>query len=163
MNERLDWLEKAAIGNLSDHRATADYLQKEGVTTLTILLAGAAGGLAYSVKGVELGKLWLVIGSGAFSIYLFVLCALLVRKVLTIGPLFTIYNEPGKLNKKSLSLDEIREEELVQAQDRICHTINRNERVAAQLNLLRMLAISSPLVFIGCSCWVAVVAFLVSC
>lgn len=151
MSDLLDWVEQAALENLRGRRANADYLQKEGVTTLTIFLAGCGGGIAYSVKGFESGDLWLAFGGTAFTVYLFILSALLVCKVLKVGSIPALYNEPRHLYQKEYSLPVMREAELKNIQKRITEAVSRNNRVADWLNRLRLLSLLSPLVLASTS------------
>jgi len=53
----LDYAESAGLENLRNHLVAADSLSKEANTTLTILLAGSAGSLAYAVKLFEASTL----------------------------------------------------------------------------------------------------------
>jgi hypothetical protein len=55
-NSRLDWIEQAGIENMKTHHVSADNLAKDSGTTLTLLLAGMAGGLTYAGKGVQEGS-----------------------------------------------------------------------------------------------------------
>lgn len=48
-----DWIEKSAVENLKQRVECADVLAKEAATTLTVLLAGAGGSLAYAVKAAD--------------------------------------------------------------------------------------------------------------
>lgn len=150
MKERefLDWVEQAGLENLKSHRETADLLQKQAVTTLTVLLAGATGGLAFAVKGVEHGSLWWAIGSAAFSVYLYLLCALLVFKTLTIKDFPSLYNEPQNLFQPTFRLEEVKVVELDNIQKRIEQAGARNGETSNWLNGTRYAAVASPIVFV---------------
>ncbi|MFY1957096.1 hypothetical protein ACOTCL_29065 [Achromobacter xylosoxidans] len=149
MSELLDWVEKAAVENLKQHHQAADMIAKEATTTLTVLLAGMAGALAYAAKAVDTGAWgWLPVGAAAFSAYLLVLGLCLVLGCLRIGDIPAIYNEPKNLLHPDLSLDQVRRYELENAQARINDAAARNHRVATTLNRVRLAAILSPLVFL---------------
>lgn len=158
MSEILDWAEKCGIENLKAHRETADYLQKQAVTTLTVLLAGATGGLAYAIKGAEYGSLWWAVGSAAFSLYLYGLCALAVFKTLTVSDFPALYNEPASLYQPHYSLADIKEAELVNIQERIVQAVARNRETSEWLNYIRYAAVASPIIFLivaGVVAWAA--------
>ncbi len=148
MSDLLEWVEKCAIGNLTGHKENADYLQKQGVVTFTILLASATGGLAYAVKGIQTNEFWLFVGSGLFSAYLYGLSALLVFKVLKIGIFPSLYNEPEYLNQPRFKFDELRQVEVGNMQTRIDQAKQRNATTAMWLNRIRVAAVCSPIIFV---------------
>ncbi|MCH1995317.1 hypothetical protein [Achromobacter xylosoxidans] len=156
MKELLDWVESAANENLKMHHASADFLAKEAQTTLTVLLAGMAGAVAYGAKAVEQDSWgWLAAGSGAFGLYLLSISWLLVLKCMRIAPMPQIYNEPDNLFRPALGLEWVRERELSNKQYAINEAAARNRRVARWLNRVRLSAVLSPLVFIFASvAWV---------
>ncbi|MCB1895980.1 MAG: hypothetical protein H6945_20215 [Zoogloeaceae bacterium] len=53
VNELLDWVEKTGQENLDFRLENAETLARESNTTLTILLAGIGGTLAYAAKGLD--------------------------------------------------------------------------------------------------------------
>lgn len=148
MSDLLDWAEETGLENLKAHHQTADLLQKQAVTTLTVLLAGATGGLAYAIKGAEYGSLWWAIGSAAFSFYLYLLCALTVFKTLTVKEFPMLHNEPRNLYQPEYSLNSIKEVEIENIQERIQQAVARNKLTAGWLNRIRYAAVASPLVFL---------------
>jgi hypothetical protein len=146
---RLDWIEKAGIENMKTHHAAADTIAKEAAVTLTVLLAGVGGGLAYSAKAIENNSwTWLAIGAAVFTLWLVGVSWFLVTKCMMIKPLPQIYNEPQNLSDPEYSFDRLREAELLGLQLRIDESSERNGRVAGQLNTARVLTIVSPGVFI---------------
>jgi hypothetical protein len=148
MSDLLDWAEKAGVENLKARRENAEHLLKEGVTTFTILIAAATGALAYVIKGLEAKTWWLVGGAGTFSTYMYVLCAVLVLRVLQAKDLPALYNEPMSLYQKQYSLEALREVELKNLQERIDKTTARNDATAKSLNRIRLWAVASPLAFL---------------
>ncbi|AZY48844.1 hypothetical protein ACLQ9F_11995 [Bordetella avium] len=149
MSDLLDWVEKAALENLRAHHQAADVIAKEATTTLTVLLAGMAGALAYAAKGVDAAAwTWLSVGAAAFSAYLLLLGLWLVLGCMKIGDLPAIHNEPGNLFQPGIPLEDLRKYELENMQLRINDAAARNSRVARALNNIRLAAILSPVVLI---------------
>lgn len=145
----LEWIEKAAIGNLKGRRETADILAKEAATTLTVLLAGVGGSLAYGVKLLDGETSNTIIAAAAVCVWLTLLAISLVLFCLRIGEIPVVYNEPGKLLKRSLaqeSFDEWRRGELENMQERIDQTVRRNNTTARNLNYVRLLAVCTPFI-----------------
>lgn len=147
--KRLDWLEKAGIENMKAHYTCADALAKEAATTLTVLLAGIGGGLAYASKAAEQGK-WtaLSIGATAFTTWLIGVAWYLVTKALMLEAIPQVYNEPKNLDDPNEDLNYLKECELLSLQQRIDDAASRNGKLAMRLNRARRLAIASPLVFL---------------
>ncbi|WP_434668008.1 hypothetical protein P5W99_36570 [Paraburkholderia sp. A3BS-1L] len=148
LKERIDWIEKLAIENLKAHHATADIIAKEAATTLTVLLAGAAGGLAYAGKALDSHSWsWFAFGAVAFTAWLTWLCYRCVKECLMIAPMPQIYNEPRNLEAPELTLNQLRESEIQGLQDRIDQAAKRNGELSNRMNRIRELAVASPLVF----------------
>ncbi|WP_430227259.1 hypothetical protein [Paraburkholderia tropica] len=149
MSERLDWIEEAAIENMKAHHACADVIAKDAATTLTVFLAAMAGGMTYAAKAIEQKSwTWFSIGATAFTVWFFVLSALLVWKCLMMRPIPPVYNEPRNLNQSGFELEALKEAELEGFQRRIDEAASRNARVAKWLNGLRLSAVGSPIIFI---------------
>lgn len=148
MSDLLEWAEMCGMENLRAHREDADTLKKQAATTLTVLLAGATGGLAYAIKGIEYGSLWWAVGSAAFAAYLYGLCALLVFQTLTIKDYPSLHNQPLNLYQPCYSLNAIKEKELENIQARIRQAIERNKEISGWLNGIRYAAVASPIVFL---------------
>ncbi|MFV0411142.1 MAG: hypothetical protein ACK5LJ_16015 [Paracoccus sp. (in: a-proteobacteria)] len=153
MSTLLDWAETAGIENLKQQRAAADFMRKEGVTTLTILLAGATGALAYAVKGLDQHTAWLASGALAMSLYLYALSAATVFLVMYIQGFPAVYNEPVNLYQKRFSLEALREVELQNLQGRINVAVKRNLCIQNRLNGIRIFAVCSPIAF-GAGAWI---------
>lgn len=154
MNELLDWAEKAGVENMRQQRTAADFMRKEGVTTLTILLAGATGALAYAVKGLDQHTVWLAAGALTMSLYLYALSAATVFLVMYIQGFPALYNEPVNLYQKQYSLEALREVELQNLQGRIDIAVKRNLCLQNRLNRIRVFAVCSPITF-GAGVWAA--------
>lgn len=149
MTDRLEWLEKAGIENMKLHHVSADNLAKDSATTLTVLLAGMGGSLAYAAKELEVGTwTWMTFGCAALTAWFAGLGFYLVVKCLMATPLPQVYNEPQNLNVPALTFDELREGELENLQARIKDAGARNKELAKHLNRARKLAVISPAIFI---------------
>jgi hypothetical protein len=160
--DRLDWIEKSAIENLKAHHASADVIAKEATTTLTVLLAGVAGGLAYTGKALNTHSwTWFSFGAAIFTAWITWLSYRCVKECLMISPIPQIYNEPRNLNAPELTFRELREAEMLGMQNRIDEIAKRNGELARRLNIIRKLAVTSPIVFATSSlAWVVVGYFL---
>jgi hypothetical protein len=122
-------------------------LAKDASTTLTILLAGIGGALAYVVKGLEVRPIAaLTFGAGVFAIWLMLAAIVLMVQCIVTTALPAPTNEPKNLYQKEFGLDQLREAELRNLQERISQTTARNHRVAAWLDRVRLFAIVSPVV-----------------
>lgn len=146
-----EWIEKAAIENLKGRRETADILAKEAATTLTVLLAGIGGSLAYAVKLLNGESSMTVIAAAAVCSWLTVLAMALVVTCLKIKGIPAVYNQPGELLKRASSgesFDEWRRGELRNIQARIEIAVKRNDDTARNLNRIRILAVCTPLIAI---------------
>lgn len=148
MSDLLSWAEHAGIENLKQQKSASDLLRKEGTTTLTVLLAGATGMLAYSIKGFEQNIGWLIAGSVAMSAFLYFLSMILVLRVLKFEGFPALYNEPVHLYQKEYSLELLREVELKNIQERISQGSVRNNTIFNRLNRIRTYAACSPITFL---------------
>lgn len=144
----LKWAEEHGIENLKGRVATAGILAQEAQTTLTVLLAGIGGSLAYAVKMADPAEAS-AIGFGAawLCAYLALLSAALVLLLLKFKPIPATYQEPKNLTKAGFSIDAIRAKELENLQTRIETATARNKETAFRLNVLRGATVASPLVF----------------
>jgi hypothetical protein len=149
VTDRLEWIEKAGIENMKAHHACADVLAKDAGTTLTLLLAGIGGALAYATKAIDVHSWnWLSVGATVFTLWLVALSWYLVNSCLMATPIPQIYNEPKNLNVPDMEFDYLRRAELSGLQLRIEEAGSRNGLLARRLNLTRRLAVASPLIFI---------------
>jgi len=150
MKEWFEWIEKAGIENMKLHHVSADNLAKDAATTLTVLLAGMGGSFTYAVKVFDTGTWnWLTVGATALTLWFAILGFYLVIKCLMATPIPQIYNEPANLSVSGIDFDDVRRQELDNLQARINEAARRNRLIARQLNVVRRLAVSSPLIFIG--------------
>lgn len=148
----LDWVEKAALENLKGRITTADNLAKEAGNTLTVLLAGAGGSLAYAIKLLdESAKLSTFVAMVA-GVWFTVLSILLVWKCLTIQSIPAIGNEPANVlgRPPEKTFQDCRTGELATVQERIDRLKARNNLTAKNLNIVRLLAAISPVIALIC-------------
>lgn len=145
----LDWVERCAIENLKSRVQTADVLAKEAAATLLLLLGGTGGALAYArplLDGAAAPSAWV---AAAVAGWLAVLAMLLVLGCLMAIRIPAVYNQPNRLlarDPTTDSLDDWRYGELLNLQDRIDAAVQRNNRIALRLNVLRALAAATPVV-----------------
>lgn len=144
-----EWIEKAAIENLKQRVECADVLAKEAGTTLTILLAGIGGSLVFAVKVLDADYSSSVLAATAVCGWLTLWAIVLVFTCLKINEIYIVYNEPKNLLKRtdgSSSFTEWRIAELNGMQFRIEKNIERNDKTAFFLNLVRGMTAITPLV-----------------
>lgn len=156
MSDLIDYAEKAGLENIRFRLQNSETLAKEASSTLTVLLAGMGGSLAYAAKLFEEATpSALTVGAAAVSTWLMVASILLVVFCMLTTNLPSPTNEPSNLYQKEFSLEAIREVELRNLNQRIKEVAARNHRVAAWLDRARLLAIASPIVFaISALAWV---------
>ncbi len=148
MSELIDWVEKQALENIRFRLQNSENLAKEASTTLTLLLAGIGGALAYAVKGFEADPISnLTAGAVALAAWFMIVAMLLVFHCLMTKSLPVPTNEPSNLYNKQMDFLQLREAELRNLQERISQITDRNHRYAAWLDRVRLIAIASPLVF----------------
>ncbi|MEW8072926.1 MAG: hypothetical protein AB2826_21120 [Candidatus Thiodiazotropha sp.] len=148
MTDLLTYAETAGLENLRFRIQNSEVLAKEAASTLTIILAGMGGSLAFAANGLEQTMpSSLTIGAAALALWLmFVGCLLVVFCMLT-TELQAPTNEPDNLYQTGYSVEEIRRAELNNIQDRIKLATARNRRVAGWLDRCRLLSLVSPVIF----------------
>jgi len=147
MTTLAEWVEESALENLRFRLQNAETLAKEAATTLTIILAGIAGSLAYGMKiFAAVPATPDVVGSVTISMVLMIDGFMLVFFCMLTSDLQVPTNEPRNLFQKEFTLEQIREVEINNIQARISDAAARNHRVAAWLDRCRLIALSSPLI-----------------
>jgi hypothetical protein len=143
----LDWVEEQAAENMRFHAESAAVISKEANSTLTVLLAGAGGASAYTVKLLDThGADWLLAATVTFGVCLLLLCAYLILGCLKIDEMPTPTNEPANLYLPSYKLVNVREAEIENAQQRIRQIVERNNKTADRLNRIRLYAVTTPVI-----------------
>ena len=146
---RLAWMETAGIENMKAHHACADYLAKEASTTLTLTLAGMGGGLAYAAKAIDAHNwTWFSVGAAAFTAWLLLVSGYITLRCLKVAAIDQVFNEPKNLEHPGETFEYERRCELLSLQQRIDNASARNAELAQRLNIARIGAIASPVIFI---------------
>ncbi len=148
MNELIDFAEKAGMENIKFRLQNSETLAKDAASTLTILLAGIGGAMAYAAKifeespskASEIGAFWFCIWLIATAMFLVINCILSTE-------MQAPTNQPMNLYLKEYSLDAVRIVELRNLEERIKLTISKNHRIAVWLDRVRISIILSPVVF----------------
>ena len=146
----LEWIEKQAQESLKARFATAEILAKEAQTTLTVLLAGVGASGAYAAKIFQPGAADPVeIASAIVCAYLALICVALVLSCMRIKSYPALYQDPENLMHPTFSLDSVREQEVKNIGARIGEATALNNLRAQRLNVIRVMAVCSPLIFIS--------------
>lgn len=144
----LSWAEHAGIENMRGKHESAKHLTEQANNTLTVLLAGLGGSLAYASKVLDPGEQPIAFGAAVLCGYLCILAMLLVQKCLRIGPMPPIFNQPEHLAQPDYTLASLRNANIKQLGQRIIRAADRNDETARWLNNIRTLAIFAPVVFV---------------
>jgi len=148
MNSKLDWIEKQGKESLLFRLETTETLAKESATTLTILLSGMGGSAALAINGItEKASNSLVLACAAVSVYMAILAAVMVLKCLRIDDHQVPANEPKNLNHPDLSLDEIRQYDLKNMQNKIDKTRERNAITSKWVSRVRIASVATPVIW----------------
>jgi hypothetical protein len=135
--------------------ATTEWLAAQSATTLTLLLAGIGGALAFAAKAVTGPPGLVEAGAAAVCAYLVLLAAVLVWRCLMVGPVPAPRGDPeGWLYWPGADLMELRREGLVNIQLDLDAARARNGATARALNGVRLAALGTPLVFV-LAAWLA--------
>lgn len=128
---------------------TATWISTQANLTLTLLLAAAGGSLAYAIKWLQGPGQPVELAAAVLCAYLVVLAVGLVVRCLMVEPIPAIWNEPASwLYDPGRGFDELRRLELANLQVRLHMARARNERTAKSLNVVRLLAAASPVVYL---------------
>lgn len=141
------WAEAEGYANLKDHIETAAVISAQAATTLTLLLAGLGGALAFAVKIFEPGAGPVAWAAAALCAHLAVLAGVLVARNLNLVEAPMLHNQPYSLLHPDATLDQLRMGELINLEARIRAQQGLNDLRACSLNLVRRAAIASPAVF----------------
>lgn len=143
----LEWIEKQAQESIKARFVTCELISKEAQTTLTVVLAGIGGTAAYAVKIFEPGQASsLTIAVAVMCAYFVVVALILVLSCMMFQSYPAQYQDPQNLMQPSYSLDELREAELRNIDERIAEAKVINDTRAGRLNKVRV-AIAISLIF----------------
>ena len=147
MDDKIDYIERAALENIRSHIKNADDIAKEAQSTLVVLMAAAGAAIAYSLSAIDAGMVTAAsFSAGVLAIYISILAIVLVIRCMMMGDLQAPTNEPKNLDAPELSLETLRIAELQSIQKRIDLNVERNNRVADQLNRVRGFAAAGPII-----------------
>jgi hypothetical protein len=142
------WAQQQGYENLREHFDISSAIHNQAVTTLTVLLAGIAGSLAYAKDLFGPRPEAIAFGAAAVCVYLCVLAALLVMLCINLEAAPMLHNEPDHLMEHpNATLEALVVGELANVQARIDRMKRRNDIRAQRLNSLRLLAIATPILF----------------
>jgi len=142
------WAWEQGVANMRGRIDAQAALHAQASATLTLLLAGMGGSLAYAVQIFDAGPTPLASGAAALCAYLALLGALTVARCVNVQPAPTLHNEPSNLVEPGTALQQLRAGELVNLQERIEQQIELSARKARWLNGVRLAALASPLIFV---------------
>lgn len=157
--DELDWLEKQANLNMDFHLKNIDALSKEVHLTLTLLFVAIPASLNYAVKWYLMED-YRTLGCtmALLCIYLWFIAVYLARAIKA-RDIMASGNEPAKLRtfiiqqhtqhpKSATVLEDVREGELLNLQERIDDNRRRSEETATVVNRSRWLIVATPLLFL---------------
>jgi hypothetical protein len=144
----LEWIEKHAQESLKARFQTAEILAKESQTTLTVLLAAIGASAAYAAKIFQPGAAGPIeIAAAVTCVYLVMLAVTLVAACMIFVSYPALHQDPLNLMQPTYSIDEIREAEITNLQERIAEAAAINKKRARRLNRLRIATALSPFFF----------------
>lgn len=145
----LEWAEQCGVENLKRKLDSADTLAKEAEHTLTLIVAAAGASLAYAIKAFEPEATTpIVFGTAVLCGYLTIVGFVLVVGGMLIRSIPALHQEPKNIAQPGYSIDDIREEELKNIQERIKQASERNTKTTRYINFARIATMLSPLVFL---------------
>ncbi len=151
--EVIEWAAAVGTENLKARFASRAAMTSEAATTLTVLLAGIGGSLAYAVKVFELDFSRVPVGAAVLCVYLCVAAALLVWKCMMTRSVPAEFNEPDNLMIPAAKKISILAGSIKGLNARILEVAALNCQKAFWLNVVRLMAIGSPAVFVAGAVW----------
>lgn len=151
MDEFLKWVEQAGAENMKFRVQSAEQLAKDANTTLTLLLAGVGGALAFVAKtlqGPNHPSPSVLAGAGALALWFMLLAVLTLHYCVQTRAFPAPTNEPKNLYQPKFALIDLREVELNNLQERIEQLTKRNDGVATRLDRVRYACAAAPIVFL---------------
>lgn len=142
------WALSEGYANLQQHIDGAAVIAAQAASTVTLLLAGIGGALAFAVRVVEPGAGPVAWGAAAVCGYLALLVALLLHTNIRLDEVPMLHNQPESLLAPNATLEQLHMGELVNLEMRIRTQAAINNQRARALNWVRGLAAACPLVFV---------------
>lgn len=147
--ELVDWVELNANEALKFSLSVTESLLKDAGSLLNILIAGVGGSLAFLVPQLQSGSIgWLAIAISASGVYLSIVGALLLHKVIRTADLQTPGNLPSSLFQPKFSLTDLKIAENKNIEIKRGRALNRNIQMALWMDKCRYLTLATPVVFI---------------
>lgn len=144
----VSWAEAAGVEELKRRHATLDNLRKESAATLTVLLAGLGGSLAYASKIAEPGPAGAIaFGAAALCVYLTYLAGGVVLRCMLIREIPPVTDLPRDMAQQGETLAELKKATIENQSDSILEMAQINARVNSDLRSFRTLTVFSPVVF----------------
>jgi hypothetical protein len=144
----VSWAEASGVEELKRRHATLDNLRKESAATLTVLLAGLGGSLAYASKIAEPGQAGPVaFGAAALCVYLTYLAGGVVLRCMLTRDIPAVSDLPKHMAQKGETLVALKLATIENQSDSIEEMAKINARVNSDLRTYRTLAVFSPVVF----------------
>lgn len=158
-DESVKWVEENARLVSAFQERVIDALERQASAFLNLLLAGAGGSLAYAVSLAEKQAAnWQQAGMAAISIWLFMIAGLVLWRAMWSRPVWPPANEPGNLTGAyEMDLTRARALQLKNQQTAINANRERNDAVGRWLNVCRLLAAATPVIFAAIA-WLVVSA-----
>lgn len=144
----LEWAEALGIANMKQRDETAKWLKTQAASTLTVLLAGVGGSLAYAARIAQGAGGPVEWGAAAFCVWLMACSVALVLKCLMVDEFPAVWNEPANLAVPGFTVNQLREHEIANLQRRIRNAVTVNDTLARWLNRVRAAAVASPAAFL---------------
>lgn len=153
----IEYVERESEKNMEFHMQNMESLNKEANSTLTFLYVVIATSFSAAVKAFDSWKAPTpAVPFGVLCLYLTALAVWLLFGCLTPRIVKAPSNEPKNLNiPDGYTLDEIRQFELKNLQDRIDYNSTRNVTTAKRLRAIRVWVCLSPITF-GVAWWASV-------
>jgi hypothetical protein len=146
------WAFECGYGNLKARIESGAVLVSQAATTLTLLLAGVGGALAYAIRILEPGASPAAWGAAVVCAWLAILAAVLVARVINARNVPVLYNSPQNLLIPGAGIDQLQAGELQNLQARIDGQAAVNLLRADWLNRVRGGATLTPAVFAVAAC-----------
>jgi len=149
VDEKIDWIEKQAAENLKFRLQVRETLAKEANNLLAILLAAIGAMVAFAIENASEEQITpLLIGAIFMTVWLMLIATILVFKCIVTSALIPPGNEPKNLLLDEYTLEQLKKFELENVQNSINQTASRNQKIAGWLDIARLSAVASPLIFI---------------
>jgi len=147
--ELVDWVESNANEALKFSLSVTESLLKDAGSLLNILIAGVGGSMAFLIPQLQSGSIgWLAVAISASGIYLAIVGALLLHKVIRTGEFQTPGTLLSSLFQPEFSLVEMKIAENENIEIKRGKALKRNIIMAKSLDFCRCLTLATPLVFI---------------